>query len=35
MGYVFLTLAILLELAGTTLMKMSDGFSHIPYAVGT
>ena len=34
-GYVFLGLAILLEIIGTTCMKLSDGFSHIPYAIGT
>lgn len=35
MGYLFLGLAILLEFIGTTCMKLSDGFSHIPYAIGT
>ena len=35
MGYVFLGLAILFEFIGTTCMKLSDGFSHIPYAIGT
>jgi len=35
MGYVFLGLAILLEFIGTTCMKLSEGFSHIPYAIGT
>ncbi len=35
MGYMFLTIAILLELIGTTLMKMSNGFSRVPFAIGT
>lgn len=28
MGYVYLSLAIVLELCGTTCMKLSDGFSQ-------
>lgn len=35
MGYVYLLLAIVLELVGTMCMKQSDGFSTIPYALGT
>ena len=35
MGYVFLALAILFELGGTTCMKFSNGFSNIPLAIGT
>lgn len=35
MGYIYLGLAILLEFIGTTSMKLSEGFSHIPYALGT
>lgn len=34
-GYVYLTLAILLELCGTTCMKLSDGFSQKIFAAGT
>ncbi len=35
MGYIYLTLAILLELCGTTCMKLSDGFSQKFFAAGT
>ncbi len=35
MGYVYLGLAIVLELCGTTCMKLSHGFEHIGYAAGT
>ena len=35
MGYVYLTLAILLELCGTICMKLSDGFSQKIFAAGT
>mgnify|MGYP000844309438 FL=1 len=35
LGYVYLLLAIVLELVGTMCMKQSDGFSNIPYALGT
>lgn len=35
LGYVYLLLAIVLELVGTMCMKQSDGFSTIPYALGT
>lgn len=34
-GYVFLGSAILLEFLGTTCMKLSDGFHHGAYAIGT
>lgn len=29
--YAFLAAAIALEVLGTTMMKMSEGFSHLPY----
>lgn len=35
LGYVYLGLSIVLELVGTTAMKLSNGFSHIPYTIGT
>ena len=35
LGYLYLGLAILLEFAGTTCMKLSDGFSDIRYAIVT
>ena len=35
MGYIFLALAIVLELCGTTCMKLSDGFSHKFFAAAT
>ncbi len=35
MGYVYLGLAIVPELCGTTCMKLSHGFEHIGYAAGT
>lgn len=35
MGYIYLTLAILLELCGTTCMKLSDGFSQKFFAADT
>ena len=35
MGYLFLTAAIILELCGTTCMKLSDGFSQKFFAAGT
>lgn len=35
LGYVYLLLAIVLELIGTMCMKQSNGFSIIPYAFGT
>ena len=34
-GYLFLTLAILLEFFGTTCMKLSNGFTVLIYSVGT
>ena len=34
-GYFYLTLAIVLELCGTTCMKLSDGFSQKIFAAGT
>ena len=34
-GYVYLGLAIILELCGTTCMKLSDGFSQKFFAAGT
>lgn len=34
MGYIYLCGAILLEIAGTTLMKCSIGFSKLFYAIG-
>lgn len=35
MGYIYLGLAIVLEFCGTTCMKLSNGFSYLPYAAGT
>ena len=35
MGYVYLGIAIVLELAGTSFMKLSEGFSRANYALGT
>ena len=35
MGYVYLTAAIVLELCGTTCMKLSDGFGNKIFAAGT
>ena len=35
MGYVYLGLAIVLELAGTNCMKLSDGFSKLNYSLAT
>lgn len=35
MGYIYLALAIFLELCGTTCMKLSDGFSNKLFAAGT
>ena len=35
MGYIYLALAIILELLGTTCMKLSDGFSQKIFAAGT
>lgn len=35
MGYVYLRLAIVLELAGTNCMKLSDGFSKLNYSLAT
>lgn len=35
LGYAFLGAAIVLEFLGTTCMKLSDGFSHATYAIGT
>ncbi len=35
MGYVYLGLAIVLEMLGTTCMKLSDGFSNKLFAAGT
>ncbi|MBR4642399.1 MAG: multidrug efflux SMR transporter [Selenomonadaceae bacterium] len=35
MGYVYLALAIVLELCGTTCMKLSDGFNQKFFAAGT
>lgn len=35
MGYVYLTAAIILELCGTTCMKLSDGFGNKLFAAGT
>ena len=35
MGYVYLGLAIVLELCGTTCMKLSDGFENKIFAAGT
>ena len=35
MGYVYLTAAIILELCGTTCMKLSDGFGNKIFAAGT
>ena len=35
MGYIYLGAAIVLELCGTTCMKLSDGFSQKFFAAGT
>ena len=35
MGYIYLALAIVLEMLGTTCMKLSDGFSNKLFAAGT
>ena len=35
MGYIYLALAIFLELCGTTCMKLSDGFENKLFAAGT
>ena len=35
MGYVYLAAAIVLELCGTTCMKLSDGFGNKLFAAGT
>ncbi|MBD3879324.1 MAG: multidrug efflux SMR transporter [Quinella sp. 1Q5] len=35
MGYIYLALAIVLEMFGTTCMKLSDGFSNKLFAAGT
>ena len=35
LGYLYLGMAILLEITGTTCMKLSDGFSDIRYAAAT
>lgn len=35
MGYIYLALAIVLELFGTTCMKLSDGFENKLFAAGT
>ena len=35
MGYVYLAAAIVLELCGTTCMKLSDGFGNKIFAAGT
>ena len=35
MGYIYLALAIVLELCGTTCMKLSDGFSQKIFAAAT
>lgn len=35
MYYLYLTLAIVMELIGTNLMKLSAGFSKLWYSVGT
>ena len=35
MGYVYLGLAIVLEMLGTICMKLSDGFSNKLFAAGT
>ena len=35
MGYVYLALAIVLELIGTTCMKLSNGFENKFFAAGT
>lgn len=34
-GYIYLTLAIILELCGTTCMKLANGFEHKIFAAGT
>lgn len=35
MGYIYLALAIVLELCGTTCMKLSNGFDHKIFAAAT
>ena len=35
MGYIYLALAIVLELCGTTCMRLSYGFEHKPFAIAT
>ncbi|MBQ4403021.1 MAG: multidrug efflux SMR transporter [Selenomonadaceae bacterium] len=35
MGYIYLALAIVLELCGTTCMKLSNGFENKFFAAGT
>ncbi len=35
MAYIFLTLAIILEVAGTVCLKLSDGFTKLLPVVGT
>ena len=35
MGYLYLALAIILEFLGTTCMKLSNGFAHLMYSLGT
>lgn len=35
MGYLYLGIAIVLELAGTNCMKLSDGFSKLNYSLAT
>ena len=35
MGYIYLALAIILEMLGTTCMKLSDGFEQKPFAIAT
>jgi len=33
MSWIYLALAIIFEVCGTTLMKLSDGFTNIKYAI--
>ena len=35
MGYLYLGAAIVFELFGTTCLKLSNGFTHIPYTATT
>lgn len=35
MHYIELALAIIMELIGTNLMKLSNGFTHLWYSIGT